>query len=176
MVIKNKKWKSYIFVTVAFFSLLFLFEIIPDYSSIFGTLWGTITSNNIKNQINKYESQITDLNNENSALKFTESNFINANKDKKDISSVISFIDVVAHKSLIKKYSLKPGNFKKKDNLSILPIQVEINSNYSSAFNFINYIERSSNVVIIRNLTIKPKDILKDNLSIKADLEVYLNL
>ena len=176
MVVKNKKWRSYIFATCSLFFLLFLFEIIPDYSAIFNTLWSTITTNNIKNQINKYEAQITDLRNENLELKSSETNFLSTNENKKDISSVISFIDLVAHKSFIKKYSLKPGNFKKKDNLSILPIEVEINSDYSSVYNFIKFIERSSNVVIIKELTIKPKDVLQDSLVVKTNLEVYLNL
>ncbi len=176
MLIKNAKWRSYVFVSITLFALVLLFEIIPDYSTLFSNLWEIVDGNNLNNRIKDYESQIADLESENSKLKTSVSNFITTNASKNDISSIISFLDKVSQRSFVKNYSLRSGNIEKKDNLSVLPIEVEINGNYSQAFNYLNFIERSSRVIIIRNLSIKPKEILKDSLIVKTNLSVYLNL
>ena len=176
MLIKKTKFRYYILFSITLFFLVSFIEIIPDYFTLFYNLWEVVDSSNLKNSIKDYESQITAMEIENSRLKSSETNFISTNESKSDISSIISFLDVVSQKSFIKNYSLRPAAVEKKDNLSVLPIEVEIGGDYSQVFNYINFIERSSRVIIIQNLSIKPKDILKDSLIVKTNLDVYLNL
>ncbi len=176
MLIKKTKFRYYILFSITLFFLVSFIEIIPDYFTLFYNLWEVLDSSTLKNSIKDYESQITAMEIENSRLKSLETYYISTNESKSDISSIISFLDVVSQKSFIKNYSLRPAAAEKKDNLSVLPIEVEIGGDYSQVFNYINFIERSSRVIIIQNLSIKPKDILKDSLIVKTNLDVYLNL
>jgi len=174
--IKSPKWKSYILLTLAVFILIFIFEIVPDYSNIFGNLYSNLTGNNLNNDLKTCELKIKSLERENSKLSSSASNLLIDKDNQSDISSLLGFLDVVAQKSKITNYSLKPGTVFQNDNLSILPIYIEINGKYSNVYNFFYLIEKSSWVITIKSLTIKPKDVLTDNLIVKSNLEIYLNL
>jgi Tfp pilus assembly protein PilO len=175
MVIKNKKWKSYTIITAVFFAFIIVFEIAPDYSADFYSIGEFITSSNNKSELEKCETEILNLTKRNSALRNTLSANTDINNDKNDISSVINYLSIVSRKSYVENYSLRPAALEQKDGLWVLPINIEISGDYSIIYNYIRFIEMSPRIIVIRDLSITPKEKLKDDLLMKTNLEFYVN-
>jgi|GEM_PF-3401289 Tfp pilus assembly protein PilO len=176
MKIKNKKWKNYIILTWVLFAMVFLFEIIPDYSALFSNLYDILNKNELKNDLNNCQMKINSLNIENQKLKSMISGSITDVDNNKDVSSVLSFLDDISQKSRANIAMLKPGVITKSDNLYVLPIEIEMNAGYCGIYNYFNFLESSSKIVTIQNLEIRSKVLLTDTLTAKADLNIYLNL
>ena len=176
MQIKNKKWKNYIILTWVFFALIFLFEIIPDYSALFSDLFNMLNKNELKSDLKDCELKINSLNVEKQKLKSLISGSITDVDNNKDVSSVLSFLDDISERSRTNISMLKPGIISKSDNLCVLPIEIEMNAGYSGIYNYFNFLESSPKIVVIEGLEIKPKVLMTDTLTATANINIYLNL
>jgi Tfp pilus assembly protein PilO len=176
MLIKNKKWKNYLLATLALFVLILLFEIYPRVSNIL-TLGYDLYKRNAKTE----EAEQNNLNEsnlitENKKLKLQINSFVSNYEESQKISSIISFLDDLAARNDVEVTEIVPGKVEKKNNLRLQPIEININSNYEGMFNFVRSLEKSSKVIVLKELDFKPIRPISDSLNVKANLEVYLNL
>ena len=159
MPIKSKKWKNIIALSFFLFAVLIFSDIIPDYSNI------AIIGYDLFIQKRKIEES------ENNKQTIRELEIKN-----KNLSSVISFLDLAAKESKAKLTSIRPRKLEKKDNLWMQPVEINISSSYENIYNFTRYLESSSKVAVLNELNFKPEGILKPELKLKAEIEFYLNL
>ena len=176
MAIKFGKWKKTIILTIGLLIFLIIFEIFPRYASLYDAFFEIIRNNNAIESIETTKLQIQELNLQNKRIKFEINNLVSDYEENKNISSVISYLDKTAGENRIKISSIKPGKLIYKDNLWLQPLEVSLQSNYQSIFNFLRILENSSKVILINELTYKPDELLKNKLNFTAKLEVYLNL
>ena len=173
---QNRAQKNYIILTWMFFALIILFEIIPDYYTLFSDLFDMLNKNGLKNDLQNCQLNINAQQAEKRQLKALISGSITEVDNSKDVSSVLSFLDDVSKRSGITVSMLKPGAISKSDNLFILPIQIEMNAGYRGIYGYFSLLERSAKVVVIKQLEVKSKIVLTDTLTAKADINIYLNL
>ncbi|MFO7445406.1 MAG: type 4a pilus biogenesis protein PilO [Ignavibacteriaceae bacterium] len=176
MLIRNKKWKNYMVLSAGFTILVILFEILPGYNNLISM---GIELYNRGAEIEKGEKNIVRENNltlENKQLRQQINSLISNYEENQRISSIISFLDEAAFGKGVDIASIKPGKIVKKDSLWLQPMEVNLDSDYEGLYNFVRHLEKSSKVVLIKELDFIPKAPLNDSLRITANLEVYLNL
>lgn len=176
MQIKNKKWKLILITVITSFIMITFFDLVPRVGDIATMALKFHGEKGKLKQEMESERSLKDLMAENRMLKGELKNTLSGYEDKENISSVISLLDSVAILSEIRISSIKPQKPYKKDNLMLQPIEVNITSSYERAFNYVMFLEKSSKVILVKDLSILSKDKSKDSLFIKASLEVYLNL
>ena len=118
---------------------------------------------------------IRELEIKNKNLKKEINQVVSNYEENKNLSSVLSFLDEAAKESKVKFTSIRQRKLRK-DNLWMQPIEVNISSSYGNIYNFTRYLESSSKVAVLKELSFKPEEMLKPELEMKAEIEFYLNL
>jgi Tfp pilus assembly protein PilO len=175
MLIHNKKWKNYIVLSLAVAVIIVLLEIIPRYAGLVSLCYDFYLRGANTNETNNIETE-KKLSAENKNIKEKINKLITSSEDNQKISAIISLLDEAAYGKGVDIASIKPINIKKQENLWVQPIEVNLYSDYEGIFNFVRHIERSSKVILIKELDYAAKVPLNDSLLVKACLEVYLNL
>jgi Tfp pilus assembly protein PilO len=176
MQIKNKKWKQIILVSVSAFMLILFFEIVPRTMNI-GTLVFKLVDQKIKiSSSDKNEDLIKQYTIENKSLRGQIGNIVSDYEKDKNISQILDFLDTASQLNNVRIIEIKPGQLIKNKNIFIAPLEVSFIAHYENFYNYLLNLEKSSKVIVIKQLSIVPKDILSDTLSIKAKIDVYLNI
>ena len=176
MLIKSKKWKNIIFLSLFLFVVVTFSDVIPDYSNLVSTGYDLFIQ---KRKIEESENNrlaIRELEIKNKNLKLEINRVVSNYEENKNLSSVLSFLDEAAKESKVKFTSIRPKKLEKKDNLWMQPVEVNISSSYGNIYNFTRYLESSSKVAVLKELSFKPEEMLKPKLEMKAEIEFYLNL
>ena len=176
MPIKSKKWKNIIALSFFLFAVLIFSDIIPDYSNIAIIGYDLFIQKRKIEESENNKQTIRELEIKNKNLKLEINKVVSNYKENKNLSSVISFLDLAAKESKAKLTSIRPRKLEKKDNLWMQPVEINISSSYENIYNFTRYLESSSKVAVLNELNFKPEGILKPELKLKAEIEFYLNL
>jgi len=176
MQIKNKKWKQIILISISTLLMIVFFEIIPRAMNI-GSLVIQLIDQKIKIGSNeKNEDLIKQYTIENKSLRRQIGNIVSDYEKDKNISQILNFLDSASQLNNVRILEIKPGPIIKNKNILITPIDINFTAHYENFYNYLLNLEKSSKVMVIKQLSIVPKDILSDTLSIKAKIDVYLNI
>ena len=96
--------------------------------------------------------------------------------NESSLSGIINHLDNLSKKSGIKNLAIKPGEIKKENNLVIQPVEINLNAEYENIFNYIRFLENSGQVIKIKELKLKPVKPVTKILTLKANIEIYLNI
>lgn len=176
MQIRNKKWKFVNIAALGFFALLFFFEFMPRYMSLFEQITNYISSVNEGNTLAQNIQELKLVKNENQRIKTNINQLISNYKENKNLSGILSYLDENAMASDIKFKEIKPGELKRQDNLWLQPIEVTLATKYENIYNYLRFIESSNKVILVNELTMEPVSDSRDSLNINIKFEVYLNL
>jgi len=176
MIIKNKKWKNLITVTLLFTIAVLSFEIIPRFIDIIGLSVSLVEDSNKLNNIESIEENLVKTKVENKNLKLKMNKVVSDYKKDKNISDTMRNLNEIANRAKINISSINPQNLKKSDKLWLQSIELKFNSTYEQFFNFVCFLEHSQKVILLNEVNIKPKVIAKSKLDITAKIDVYLNL
>lgn len=173
MLIKNTKWKNITILSIVFFFIVLFFEILPGYAELISASAELLFREDPEEQMTKSEARLIQLKAEKRKLKvLASSQFSGYNEG--GVSSIIALLDESAAKSNSEIISLKPGNFKKNDNIVFQPVNMEMYAGYENLYNYLRFLENTPKVLHIKKLSIKEFE--EDDLIITAELEAYLNL
>lgn len=176
MQIKNKKWKQIILISISTFLLIIFLEILPRAMNIV-SLTIQLVDQKIKISSNdKNEDLIKQYTIENKSLRGQIGNIVSDYERDKNISQILNYLDAASQLNNVRIVEIKPGPIIKNKNILITPLEVNFIAHYENFYNYLLNLEKSSKVMVIKQLSIEPKDILSDTLSIKAKIDVYLNI
>jgi Tfp pilus assembly protein PilO len=158
------------------FVLVIFSDLMPDYSNLVSTGYDLFIQKKKVEESENNRQVIHELEIKNKNLRLEINQVVSNYEENKNLSSVLSFLDKAAKESKIKFTSIRPKKLEKKDNLWMQPVEVNISSSYENIYNFTRYLESSSKVAVLKELSFKPEKILKPKLEMKAEIEFYLNL
>lgn len=176
MQIKNQKMKMLLILILISFVMITALDLVPRLSGIGKTAISLYEKENKLKEEKESGEKLKNLTAENRMLKGEVKNSLAGYAENQNISSVIALLDSAAGFSETRISSIKPLNSYKKDNLLLQPVEVNIMTSYENVYNFIRFLEKAKKVVLVKELDIASKDESRDSLSVKARLEVYLNL
>lgn len=176
MPIKNKKWKSLIVLSSLLFLFVMLFDILPRSSSLTSMAMELMEEKSRLEKEKESEMRFKELRVENISLKDELRSMAPGYAPGGNMSSVVSLLDSLSHISHSCISSIVPGKSYRKDNLIVQPLEVDLRARYENAYNWASFLETARKVILIKSLTLKPKDTLSNSLTIKTELEVYMNL
>lgn len=175
MLIKSKKWKNILIATIVLFALVVYTDILPALTDNASILWQTISANNEVKDIKLLEREYSELVLESKELMNKLNNRNASATGMQSLSHIITKLDLIAHESAVNITLIKPGAITKKESIVTQRIELGISGKYKNLYNCIKNIEDAKELVVLKEMSVKPKEALNDSLLIKAQLEVYLN-
>lgn len=176
MPVKNKKWKSLIAISALLFLFVMLFDIFPRFSGLTSMAVELMEEKSRLEKEKESEMRFKELRVENMSLKDELRSMAPGYAPEENMSSVVSLLDSLSHKSHSRISSIVPGKSYRKDNLILQPLEVNLRAKYENAYNWARFLETARKVMLIKSLTLKPEEALSDSLTVKTELEVYMNL
>lgn len=176
MLINSKKWQFVVGTTLVLTVLVLLFDLSPRYLALWDKVGAYYNSVNNMNSLPQLKANLKEIKFENSQLHNNINNLISDYKENKNLSSVLEYLDKNARRSKIKITEIIPGKLRERNNLWLLPIQVEMSTKYENIYNFVRLLENSNKVVLINQLILTPIKDNADSLLVKSKLNVFLNL
>ncbi|HEX2982187.1 MAG TPA: type 4a pilus biogenesis protein PilO [Ignavibacteriales bacterium] len=176
MKIKNKKWKNLLLSSAVAFGLLLLFEIIPGYMDIFSLSYGLISRHLKISGSSDIESSMLAAQTENKSLKITLGRMTSLKERSGKFARLLMKLERAAKTSRASIQSLKPLNVVEKDKLLIQPVELKVSAGYEGIYNFIRYLENSSNVFVIKEAIIKNSKKPEEKPEASLIIDFYLNL
>ena len=176
MLIKNSKWRNLTLLILLMTVIVFVFEIIPRGVGVIEMVFELLSNNNKIEQASEIEVELSSLNTENLMLKKEIESVVTDYDDSRQISGILSNLEEIAYNSRCGINSIKPTKLEEKKNLWVQNIQLEVNGSYENLYNFLRYLENSSKVIIINDVTFIPSKTKSGEVDMSLLLEVYLNL
>jgi Tfp pilus assembly protein PilO len=176
MIIKDNKWRNLIILFCGLFLIAMIFEIIPDYTTLFTQVYNLIIQNNELSEGQKNKTMLNQILMKNEELKSRINSYVSSYNENTNVSTIITLLYNTANKCNISITAIRPSKIFKKNNLWLQPVDVDFSSNYENTFNFVKFIERSRKVIIVKQLSMVLSQEQKEGLDIEAKLDVYLNL
>ena len=176
MLIANKKYKNLVLLSLLVTILLFLFEVIPTYSGLVSMTIDVFEQNSEIDRITENDNVLRELNRQIKLLKMQIYNNVSDYSEYRNLSTVINLLDSLSKESKINNIAINPGELKKENHLWLQPIEISLNAEYENIYNYIRFLENSSRIVKVQELIFKPLKPGSPKLSLKANIEVYLNL
>ncbi|MBU0475266.1 MAG: type 4a pilus biogenesis protein PilO [Bacteroidetes bacterium] len=176
MKINNKKWKN-INVIIIVFTIVVLFgEILPRIWDLSSLTINWINDTNKLDKVTAIDANLYKLTETNKKLKSQINQIVSDYEENKNISTTMRYLNNIAKKSNISITSIKPSKLKSNENLWLLPVELEFNSNYEELYNFIRFLESSEKVILVTEISINPITITQQKLKVLTKINVYLNL
>ena len=176
MQIKNKKWKNIVVLVLTGTLFILVFEIIPRLLDNADLVYRFIVQKYKVGSIQNIEEEISRCNLENKAL-MKQTGFIVSNYERdKNISNILSIVDSAAFMSKTSIREIKPSKIIKQNNLLRQTVDIYLSAGYENFYNMLRFLESSSKVMVVRGFLISSGKNDKDDLNIKLELEVYLNI
>ncbi|MBI1937422.1 MAG: type 4a pilus biogenesis protein PilO [Ignavibacteriales bacterium] len=176
MLIKNKKWKNIIFLSIACVSIIFLFEIAPRIYNVAGLTIDLIVQKYKIDSNKENDELISEYGVRNKALKRKIGRVVSDYERSRNISDILSFVDSAAQRTKVNIREIKPGKIIRNNNLWLQPVDINISARYENFYNYVRSLENSSKVMLIKKLTMISGESLGGSLDIKLHLEIYLNI
>jgi Tfp pilus assembly protein PilO len=176
MIIKNKKWKRFIYGFSAAFVLLFALDIFPSYYEAATDLVKWFDLRSSKENARDFDTRLKNSNTELTLLKARINSMLTKLSDSQKVSPYIEELNSFAASAKVSLASIKTQNLEKRDNLLVQPLELSLEGNYFQLFEFTKLIESTKRTFVIKNIIIKPGRIDESGITAVIILEIYLNL
>lgn len=153
-----------------------VFEILPRVRGVLELAWEKYESENKLNRMSEIDLMMTQINSENKLLKSRINSLVTDYEKERQLYGILSTLEKVTEETDCKITSIKPSGVEKNKNLWVQTINLEVNAPYENLYNFVRFIENSSKVMIVKNLSLKLQKGESKNLNMLISMEVYLNL
>ncbi|MBN2571421.1 MAG: hypothetical protein JXA68_04780 [Ignavibacteriales bacterium] len=176
MLIKNKKWKNLILLNLIVLIIILLFEIIPRGIELGSLFFDLIAQSNQIDEIQTIDNSINELKLINNKIKNQIRQNVTDYKENENISSFYALLTIIAEQTNSSIKTINASEIKKVNNLWSQKLEITFETNFINFFNFIQELENSQKVILIKNIFIKQEKLLSNKLLITTNFEVYLNL